>query len=318
MSKKTKTKYTSIGGQALIEGVMMRGPKKTSIAVRTPDGRITVEDVKCPLPSERPWIFKIPLLRGMYSFFDSLRVGSRTLMRSAELAGEDDGEEELTPFEQKLNDLFGEKLFGVLMTCAMLLGMALAVLLFFVVPTACYTGLSMLLPALKGNILYRSIFEGIFKIIIFVLYIFLCTRMKDMHRVFEYHGAEHKTIFCYEAKQELTVENVRKFRRFHPRCGTSFLIVMLIIGIVVGFCIQTDVIWLRTLIRLACLPLVMGFGYEIIRFCGKHDNFLTKILSAPGLWMQRITTFEPDDSQIECAIAAMKAVIPEDSEGEIV
>ncbi len=318
MSKKTKTKYTSIGGQALIEGVMMRGPKKTSIVVRTPDGRITVEDVKCPLPSERPWIFKIPLLRGMYSFFDSLRVGSRTLMRSAELAGEDDGEEELTPFEQKLNDLFGEKLFGVLMTCAMLLGMALAVLLFFVVPTACYTGLSMLLPALKGNILYRSIFEGIFKIIIFVLYIFLCTRMKDMHRVFEYHGAEHKTIFCYEAKQELTVENVRKFRRFHPRCGTSFLIVMLIIGIVVGFCIQTDVIWLRTLIRLACLPLVMGFGYEIIRFCGKHDNFLTKILSAPGLWMQRITTFEPDDSQIECAIAAMKAVIPEDSEGEIV
>ncbi|MBQ1397151.1 MAG: DUF1385 domain-containing protein [Clostridia bacterium] len=318
MSKKTKTKYTSIGGQALIEGVMMRGPKKTSIAVRTPDGRITVEDVKCPLPSERPWIFKIPLLRGMYSFFDSLRVGSRTLMRSAELAGEDDGEEELTPFEQKLNNLFGEKLFGVLMTCAMLLGMALAVLLFFVVPTACYTGLSMLLPALKGNILYRSIFEGIFKIIIFVLYIFLCTRMKDMHRVFEYHGAEHKTIFCYEAKQELTVENVRKFRRFHPRCGTSFLIVMLIIGIVVGFCIQTDVIWLRTLIRLACLPLVMGFGYEIIRFCGKHDNFLTKILSAPGLWMQRITTFEPDDSQIECAIAAMKAVIPEDSEGEIV
>ena len=318
MSKKTKTKYTSIGGQALIEGVMMRGPKKTSIAVRTPDGRITVEDVKCPLPSERPWIFKIPLLRGMYSFFDSLRVGSRTLMRSAELAGEDDGEEELTPFEQKLNDLFGEKLFGVLMTCAMLLGMALAVLLFFVVPTACYTGLSMLLSALKGNILYRSIFEGIFKIIIFVLYIFLCTRMKDMHRVFEYHGAEHKTIFCYEAKQELTVENVRKFRRFHPRCGTSFLIVMLIIGIVVGFCIQTDVIWLRTLIRLACLPLVMGFGYEIIRFCGKHDNFLTKILSAPGLWMQRITTFEPDDSQIECAIAAMKAVIPEDSEGEIV
>ena len=318
MSKKTKTKYTSIGGQALIEGVMMRGPKKTSIAVRTPDGRITVEDVKCPLPSERPWIFKIPLLRGMYSFFDSLRVGSRTLMRSAELAGEDDGEEELTPFEQKLNDLCGEKLFGVLMTCAMLLGMALAVLLFFVVPTACYTGLSMLLSALKGNILYRSIFEGIFKIIIFVLYIFLCTRMKDMHRVFEYHGAEHKTIFCYEAKQELTVENVRKFRRFHPRCGTSFLIVMLIIGIVVGFCIQTDVIWLRTLIRLACLPLVMGFGYEIIRFCGKHDNFLTKILSAPGLWMQRITTFEPDDSQIECAIAAMKAVIPEDSEGEIV
>ena len=318
MSKKNKTKYTSIGGQALIEGVMMRGPKNTAMAVRSPDGEIVVENVKCPLPSERPWIFKIPLLRGMYSFFDSLRIGSKTLMRSAELAGEADEEEELTPFEQKLNKIFGEKLFGVLMTLAMVLGMALAVLLFFVVPTACYTGLSMLLPALKGNILYRSIFEGVFKIIIFILYIFLCTRMKDMHRVFEYHGAEHKTIFCYEAKQELTVENVRKFRRFHPRCGTSFLIVMLIIGIVVGFCIQTDVIWLRTLIRLACLPLVMGFGYEIIRFCGKHDNILTKILSAPGMWMQHITTFEPDDGQIECAIAAMKAVIPDDAGGEIV
>jgi uncharacterized protein YqhQ len=317
-SKKQKTKYTSIGGQALIEGVMMRGPKNTAMAVRTPEGKIEVENVSCPLPSERPWIFKIPLLRGMYSFFDSMRVGSKTLMRSAELAGQADDEEELTPFEKKLNDIFGEKLFGALMTLAVFLGMAIAILLFFVVPTACYTGLSMLFPVLKGNILFRSVFEGIFKIVIFVLYIFLCTRMKDMHRVFEYHGAEHKTIFCYEAKQELTVENVRKFRRFHPRCGTSFLIVMLIIGIVVGFCIQTDVIWLRTLIRLACLPLVMGFGYEIIRFCGKHDNILTKILSAPGMWMQHITTFEPDDGQIECAIAAMKAVIPDDAGGEIV
>lgn len=317
-SKKQKTKYTSIGGQALIEGVMMRGPKNTAMAVRTPEGKIEVENVSCPLPSERPWIFKIPLLRGMYSFFDSMRVGSKTLMRSAELAGQADDEEVLTPFEKKLNDIFGEKLFGALMTLAVFLGMAIAILLFFVVPTACYTGLSMLFPVLKGNILFRSVFEGIFKIVIFVLYIFLCTRMKDMHRVFEYHGAEHKTIFCYEAKQELTVENVRKFRRFHPRCGTSFLIVMLIIGIVVGFCIQTDVIWLRTLIRLACLPLVMGFGYEIIRFCGKHDNILTKILSAPGMWMQHITTFEPDDGQIECAIAAMKAVIPDDAGGEIV
>ena len=318
MSKKQKTKYTSIGGQALIEGVMMRGPKNTAMAVRSPDGKVVVEDVKCPLPSERPTVFKIPLLRGMYSFYDSMRVGSKTLMRSAELTGEADEEEELTPFEKKLNDIFGEKLFGVLMTLAMVLGMAIAIVLFFMVPTAIYNGISKLLPVLSDNNLLRSVFEGVLKILIFVLYIFLCTRMKDMHRVFEYHGAEHKTIFCYEAKQELTVENVRKFRRFHPRCGTSFLIVMLIIGIVVGFCIQTRVLWLRTLIRLACLPLVMGFGYEIIRFCGKHDNILTKILSAPGMWMQHITTFEPDDSQIECAIAAMKAVIPEDTEGEIV
>ena len=318
MSKNKKNKYTSIGGQALIEGVMMRGPQNTAMAVRSPKGDIVVENVNCPLPSERPWIFKIPMLRGIYSFFDSMRVGSKTLMRSAELSGEADEEEELTPFEQKLNDIFGEKLFAAMMSLAMVIGVAIAVLLFFVVPTAAYTGLSFLFPVLKGNILLRSVFEGIFKIVMFVVYIFLCTRMKDMHRVFEYHGAEHKTIFCYEAKQELTVENVRRFRRFHPRCGTSFLIVMLIIGIVIGFCIQVEAVWLRTLIRLCCLPLVMGFGYEIIRFCGKHDNLLTKILSAPGIWMQHITTFEPSDDQIECAIAALKAVIPENTEGEIV
>lgn len=296
----------------------MRGPQNTAMAVRSPKGDIVVENVNCPLPSERPWIFKIPMLRGIYSFFDSMRVGSKTLMRSAELSGEADEEEELTPFEQKLNDIFGEKLFAAMMSLAMVIGVAIAVLLFFVVPTAAYTGLSFLFPVLKGNILLRSVFEGIFKIVMFVVYIFLCTRMKDMHRVFEYHGAEHKTIFCYEAKQELTVENVRRFRRFHPRCGTSFLIVMLIIGIVIGFCIQVEAVWLRTLIRLCCLPLVMGFGYEIIRFCGKHDNLLTKILSAPGMWMQHITTFEPSDDQIECAIAALKAVIPENTEGEIV
>ena len=296
----------------------MRGPQNTAMAVRSPKGDIVVENVNCPLPSERPWIFKIPMLRGIYSFFDSMRVGSKTLMRSAELSGEADEEEELTPFEQKLNDIFGEKLFAAMMSLAMVIGVAIAVLLFFVVPTAAYTGLSFLFPVLKGNILLRSVFEGIFKIVMCVVYIFLCTRMKDMHRVFEYHGAEPKTIFCYEAKQELTVENVRRFRRFHPRCGTSFLIVMLIIGIVIGFCIQVEAVWLRTLIRLCCLPLVMGFGYEIIRFCGKHDNLLTKILSAPGIWMQHITTFEPSDDQIECAIAALKAVIPENTEGEIV
>ena len=315
---KTKPKYTSIGGQALIEGIMMRGPLKTAMAVRSPEGEIIVEDVECKSVSQRPSIFKLPLLRGIYGFIDSMALGSKTLMRSAELAGEADEEEELTAFEQKLNDIFGEKLFNIIMTIAMVLGFGIAILLFFVAPSAIYSGLAMLLPVLKGNILLRSIFEGVFKIVMFILYIFLCTRMKEMHRVFEYHGAEHKTIFCYEAKQELTVENVRKFKRFHPRCGTSFLIIMLILGIVLGLCIQVETVWLRTIIRLCCLPLVMGIGYEIIRFCGKHDNWLTRILSAPGMWMQHITTFEPSDDQIECAIAAIKAVIPENSEGEIV
>lgn len=318
MSKsKTKTKYTSIGGQALIEGVMMRGPEKTCLAVRQPNGSIVVEDVPAKSPADRPAVFKIPLLRGVYAFIDSMRVGSKSLMRSAELAGEDESEQ-LSPWEQKLNDIFGEQLFGALLTVSMIVGVAVAILLFFVVPSSLYSWLATFLPFLRGNILARSVFEGVMKIILFVLYIFLCTRMKDMHRVFEYHGAEHKTIFCYEAKQELTVENVRKFKRFHPRCGTSFLIVMLILGIVIGFCIQIETVWLRTLVRLCCLPIVMGVGYEIIRFCGKHDNLLTKILSAPGMWMQHITTFEPSDDQIECAIAAIKAVIPANTEGEIV
>lgn len=315
---KAKKKYTSIGGQALIEGIMMRGPLKTSMAVRSPSGEIIVEDVECKSPNNRPTIFKLPLLRGIYGFIESMLLGSKTLMRSAELAGEDDDDNELTPFEQKLNNIFGDKLFNIIMTAAMVIGIALAILLFFVVPSAAYSGIAALLPVLKGNILFRSVFEGVFKIVVFIIYIYLCTRMKDMHRVFEYHGAEHKTIFCYEAKQELTVENIRKFKRFHPRCGTSFLIIMLILGIVLGMCIQVETVWLRTIIRLCCLPLVMGFGYEIIRFCGKHDNLLTKILSAPGMWMQHITTFEPSDDQIECAIAALKAVIPENSEGEIV
>ena len=318
MSKcETKCKYTSIGGQALIEGVMMRGPQKTAMAVRTPDKQIVVEDVEAVNPADRPAIFKLPLLRGVYAFVDSMRMGSKTLMRSAELAGEAE-EEELSPFEKKLNDLFGEHLFNALMTVAMVLGVAIAVLLFFVIPSGLYAGLSKVIPFLQDNNLLRSVFEGVFKIVMFILYIFLCTRMKDMHRVFEYHGAEHKTIFCYEAKQELTVENVRKFKRFHPRCGTSFIIIMLILGIVIGFCIRIDTVWLRTLVRLCCLPIVMGVGYELIRFCGKHDNLLTRIIAAPGLWMQRITTFEPSDDQIECAIAAMKAVIPENTEGQIV
>ncbi len=297
---------------------MMRGPSKTSMAVRTPDGEITLEDVEFTSQTAKHKILRIPIIRGICSFIESMVIGSKTLMRSAELSGEDEDEEELTPFEQKLNDIFGDKLFNIIMSVAMTIGICLAIVLFFVVPSALYSGLSYLVPSLEGNILFRSIFEGVFKIVIFILYIFLCSRMNEMRRVFEYHGAEHKTIFCYEAKEELTVENVRKFKRFHPRCGTSFIIIMLLLGILLGICIQVETVWLRTLIRLCCLPLVMGFGYEIIKFCGKHDNVLTRIISAPGLWMQRLTTMEPDDGQIECAIAALKAVIPENTDGEIV
>lgn len=321
-------KKTSIGGQALIEGVMMRGPHRTTMAVRTPDGKIVTEDVS--VGKSHDIIKKIPIIRGVFSFIDSMKVGTSTITRSAELAGFDE-EEEPSEFEKKLEKALGGKLFDLLMVVATVLGIGLAVLLFLWLPAKCYEGLGWLsdrfIPESGFNFtvfddaspwknVIRSAFEGVFKIIIFIIYILLISRMKDIRRVFEYHGAEHKSIFCYENGDELTVENARKYKRFHPRCGTSFLILMLLLSIIVGMFIQTDTAWLRVLIRLACIPIIMGVGYELLKFCGRHDNFLTRIIAAPGMWMQRLTTKEPDDSQLECAIEALLAVIPENQEDD--
>jgi len=255
----------------------------------------------------RSGILTKPFVRGIFNMVDSLKTGYKYLMRSAEIAGiDDEGDKEKAEKESKLFNY-------VLMPLAVVLAVVLAVGLFMYLPTQLYKWISIPVPALEGNRFIQSAFEGIFRIIIFVGYVFAVSFMKDIRRTFMYHGAEHKTIFCYEAGPPLTVENVRKQKRLHPRCGTSFMILVLLVGIIVGMFIPTGIpTLLRVLIKLLCIPLVVGIGYELIKLAGRKDNIVTRIFSAPGMWLQKITTREPDDSMIECAIAAMEKVIPED------
>ena len=362
-------KKTSIGGQALLEGIMMRGPKKSAMAVRRPDGEmvIEVEDLKS---ANRKGILKWPVIRGVVNFIDSMAVGYKATMRSAELSGLDEAIEEEerekaakkaakeqakrakklgvtpeelaekeaaeapaevkeeTPAEAPTPEVKAEKkdnsgmMTGV-MVVALVLGLGLALLLFKVLPESIYELITWAFPSLEGEgywfNLIRAAITGVVKIAIMVAYMASVTLMKDIRRTFMYHGAEHKTIFCYEQGLELTVENVRKQKRFHPRCGTSFLILMLLVSIVVNMFIPATLvdhkilnIVARTGIGLITLPFIMGIGYELIRFAGRHDNLFTRIISAPGVWLQHITTKEPDDDMIECAIAAVKEVIPDD------
>ncbi|MCI1966013.1 MAG: DUF1385 domain-containing protein [Oscillospiraceae bacterium] len=314
-TEKTKC-ITSIGGQALIEGIMMRGPKKTVLAVRQPEGDIKLEEIAAKNPRDRHPILKLPILRGVAAFVDSIAVGYRAMSRSAEISGLEEVEEgEESKFDKWLNDHFGDKIMNVVMTLGSVFGVLLAIALFFILPTWLF---NLILQAAGPSVAAaRSPLEGVMRILIFLAYIVLISQMKDIHRLFQYHGAEHKTIFCYESGEELTVENVRRHRRFHPRCGTSFLVLMLLIGIVIGFFIPFSNPFLRTAVKLLCIPLVMGIGFELIRYCGRNENTLTKVIAAPGLWFQRITTKEPDDSMIETAIAAMKEVIPENGEDKI-
>ncbi len=323
--RKGEKKITSIGGQALIEGVMMRGPSRTMMVVRGKDGKLIYEEV--PDKKKKSFIKKIPIIRGIFGFVDSMRLGMGTMTRSADLSGFAE-EEEPSEFDRKLEKLWGGKFMDFLMFIASLLGIMLAVGLFVVLPVYSFKGIGWLCDKFLSDSaftqvafhsewshLIKSSFEGVFRIIIFVIYIALVSRMKDIRRVFEYHGAEHKSIFCYEAGEELTVENAKKFKRFHPRCGTSFLIIMLILSIVAGvFIPPTFPDWLRILTKLACIPLIMGIGYELLKICGRYDNWFTRIISAPGMWMQRLTTKEPDDSQLECALEALIEVIPENQE----
>ncbi len=330
MSKKEKIKdnihRTSIGGQALIEGIMMKGPNKTAMAVRKTDGEIFVEENDA---KEKKWYNKAPFIRGSVNFVTQLTEGYHYISRSAEVSGlaDDDEDEELTRFEKWLNDKFGEKLMNVVMGIAMVIGIALAVVLFVFVPT----WLFMLIQTIVGETdisAFQSLFEGILKIIIFVAYMAVTAVSKDVKRMYGYHGAEHKTIACYEAGKPLTVENVRPMRRFHPRCGTSFIFLVLLISILVysifpitnaifidAFGVnETIAMLLRVSCKIILLPVIVGISYEVIRLAGRHDNIVTRIISAPGLALQRITTKEPDDSMIEVAIAAMERVIPENKE----
>ena len=307
MSKQTnsKTIKTSIGGQAVIEGVMMRGPKLTALSVRMPDQSISTET--WDTPNSNKWYKKTPFIRGVFNFVESLTDGYKSLMKAAEKAGLDDEEEEPSKFEQKLRQLLGDKFMPFLQGCILLFSLAMALFFFAFLPTT-------LVGFFKDYInhpLALSALEGLTKIAILILYLALISNMSDIKRVFMYHGAEHKTIFCYELGEELTVENVRKYTRFHPRCGTSFLVIVLLLSILVSSMVSWDNLWMRVGLKVLCLPIIMSLSYECIKFAGRHDNLFTRILSAPGLWTQRLTTREPDDSMIEVAIASMKKVIPE-------
>ncbi|WP_099205097.1 DUF1385 domain-containing protein [Scatolibacter rhodanostii] len=307
-----KEKITSIGGQALMEGIMMVGPHKRVAAFCDKKGQITTEEIEFSPLSKRYPILKTPFIRGFFAMIDSFRCGYAALSLSADHFLEDE-EEEPSKLDKWLDEKLGEKGSNAIMSVAGVLGLLLAVLLFFFLPTF----LVNLLYGVVGNLFagWRSLLEGCLRLVIFLLYLAGVGQMKDMKRLFMYHGAEHKTIFCYEKDMELTVENVRKQTRFHPRCGTSFMVLILIISIVVGFFIPFTNPFLRTFAKLLTIPVVMGIGYELLKFSSRHDNFLTRLISAPGLWVQRLTTKEPtDDSMIEAAIEAMKAVIPENGE----
>ncbi|MBE6538611.1 MAG: DUF1385 domain-containing protein [Ruminococcaceae bacterium] len=311
---------------------MMRGPEYTAMAVRNPEGEIVLEKWETKVTFKAKF-FKLPLIRGIFNFIDSLRFGYKCLMRSAEIAGledeepkkvkkTDDGDAvEETPAEAVNTEETAKKEpskgssigMNILMVISAVLGVLLAVGLFMWLPAQLYSWLEIGVPALKGNPFLRSLFEGVLRIVIFVIYMALVSRMKDIHRTFMYHGAEHKTIFCYEHGNPLTVENVKKEKRFHPRCGTSFMILMLLVGIIIGMFIPATLPPLyRTLIKLLLLPLTVGIGYELIKLAGRKDNAFTRIISAPGVWLQHLTTVEPDDDMIECAIKAFMEVLPED------
>ena len=301
---------TSIGGQALIEGIMMRGPFVTSMATRMPDGSIDVETWPTNKGGKVHWTRKVPFLRGIFNMVDSLVVGYGCLMKSAEKAGVE--EEEPSKFDRWLEQKLGDNMLKVLGGFAVLRGVALAAVQFIFIPT----GLSTLLRPVVGTGIVLSLIEGLIKVFILVGYMALCSRMKEIRRVFEYHGAEHKSIACYEAMEPLTVENIRPQCRFHPRCGTSFLFLVILISIIIGSFISWKNALLRAAIKLLLIPVVVGIAYELIKLAGRCDNILTRVISAPGLWLQRITTCEPDDGQIECAVAALKAVIPEDENAD--
>ena len=300
---------TSIGGQALIEGVMMRGPSLMAVAVRDPAGKIQVETTQVkPNP-----VAQIPLLRGVFAFIDSLLIGYRALMRSAEISmTEEEKEQEKSKFDLFLERHLGEKATSVMMTVSALLGGVLAIVLFMILPTF----LTGLLNGLVQLGWAKAIVEGVIKLGLFVLYLFLISRMQEIHRLFRYHGAEHKTIATYEAGEELTVDNVRKSTRFHPRCGTSFLLLVLVISILVFSFVPWHSTLGRVGLKLLLLPLVMGLSYEAIKFAGRHDNLAARVISAPGLWLQRLTTAEPEDDMIEVAIASVKAVLPQQGEDD--
>ncbi len=303
---------TSIGGQALIEGILMRGPKQQAIVCRTKEGLVEkVEDVS--LIRDKYPILRLPLIRGNVTFIESMVKGMQALTYSANLVPlEEQGEPD--KLDKWIEEHFSfEKAQKLIIGLAVVLGIALSVFLFIFFP-ALIVGF---IKPLTQSYLVRNLAEGLTKVLVLLLYMGLVSRTPDIRRLFSYHGAEHKTIFCYEHGKALTVENVRPESRFHPRCGTSFLLVVVLVSILVNSVVRVSNTFARVGCHLLLLPVVVGISYEINRWCGAHDNWLSAILSAPGKWLQRITTNEPDDSMIECAIRAMELVIPEEKGSDV-
>ena len=285
----------SIGGQAVIEGIMMKNNDKYAIAVRKPDKEIEVKIEKYKPAGEKCKLFKMPIVRGVFNFVESLVIGVKTLMYSAEFYDE---EEDVEKKKEESSD-------GLFMFLTVAFSIVLAVGLFMLLPAF----LASLLDGVIKNHFVLGLVEGVLRLIIFLLYVVLISRMEDIKRTFMYHGAEHKCINCLEAGDDLTVENIMKHTRFHKRCGTSFLFIVMIVSILVFMCIRTDTVWLRLLYRVLLVPLVAGISYEFIKFAGKYDNAVANILSKPGLWVQRLTTKEPTEDMVEVAIKAVEGVL---------
>jgi uncharacterized protein YqhQ len=305
-------KYTSIGGQALIEGIMMKSPEKTALCVRLPDGSIDTSYMNEKKLAQKYKIFGLPLIRGVVGFVEAMLQGYKALMIAADKSGFTDFEEEEKEKDKKKESA----LLNAVMVVGSVLGVALSVVLFMYLPRLLVEGIEWLFKTEITSKLLRSAIEQFIKLSVFVAYMWAVSFMKDIKRVFMYHGAEHKTIFCYEAGLPLTVENVKKQRRFHPRCGTSFMILMILISVIFSTVIQMifpgvyTIKWLWVVAKILMIPLICGVGFEVLKICGKYDNFITRIISAPGLWLQRISTKEPTDDMIEIAIAALKACEP--------
>ena len=302
MSCSQNTPKPPIGGQALLEGVMMKGRDKYAVAVRKPDGTIDVQVNKTKVRK----ISKVPFIRGVVNFIDALLVGYKCLMHSAEVSMGDAFVDDSSKFDKWLEKKLGSKADGIVMGIAGVLGAVLAITLFMILPTFIVGLVDNFLP-LGG---FKTLLEGVIKIAIFLAYIIAVSKMKDIYRTFCYHGAEHKTIACYEADEDLTVENVKKHTRFHPRCGTSFLLIVMVVSILLFSVLPWTSTLVRAGLKIILLPLVMGISYEIIRFAGKHNNVFTRAISAPGMWLQRFTTYEPKDDMIEVAIASVIAILP--------
>lgn len=313
MSKK-KNEYVAVGGQALMEGIMMRGPKGTAMSLRLPDGSIETQLKDFTSVRKKYKILNIPIIRGVVSFAESMIFGYKLLMESAEKTSFDMEEEAESKLDKWITEHFGPKMMAVIGGISAVLGVGLAFLLFMWLPSFVFDLVNNKLAsgALIG---WRAIFEGIIRVVIFVAYMAIVAKMKEIHRVYMYHGAEHKTIFCFEHGKELTVENIKVEKRCHPRCGTSFIFVTILLSILISSVVAvlfpslTEVRALWIVVKVLMMPAIMGIGYEFIQLAGKYPNKFTRLLSAPGLLMQRITTAEPDDAIIEVAIEAMKAAL---------